>query len=200
MEKKFLEKGYIVLAWGDAGWVRFFSKNPAFSPEDYKKMKFFAWGAEAEQQEIMKSLGYTPVPLEPTDILPSIQTGMINVVPSTGMVWIRMGEEPQQLPVPVLMNDSIWARIQQLECTSAISESKEDMIRIYPNPTTDFSVVETRPGDVLRVMDLFGRVVFEANCTAYAHTIASSDLAPGAYQVVIDRKGECYAVRWLVRD
>ncbi len=83
MEKKFLEKGYVVLAWGDAGWVRFFSKNPAFSPEDYKKMKIFAWGAEAEQQEIMKSLGYTPVPLEPTDILPSIQTGMINVVPST---------------------------------------------------------------------------------------------------------------------
>jgi TRAP-type C4-dicarboxylate transport system substrate-binding protein len=83
MEKKFLEKGYVVLAWGDAGWVRFFSKQAAFSPDDYKKMKFFAWGAEAEQQEIMKSMGYTPVPLEPTDILPSIQTGMINVVPST---------------------------------------------------------------------------------------------------------------------
>jgi TRAP-type C4-dicarboxylate transport system substrate-binding protein len=83
MEKKFLDKGYVVLAWGDAGWVRFFSKQPAFSPDDYKKMKFFAWGSEAEQQEIMKSLGYTPVPLEPTDILPSIQTGMINVVPST---------------------------------------------------------------------------------------------------------------------
>ena len=83
MEKKFLEKGYVVLVWGDAGWVRFFSKQAAFSPDDFKKMKFFAWGAEAEQQEIMKSLGYTPVPLEPTDILPSIQTGMINVVPST---------------------------------------------------------------------------------------------------------------------
>ena len=83
MEKKFLEKGYVVLAWGDAGWVRFFSKQAAFSPDDFKKMKFFAWGAEAEQQEIMKSLGYTPVPLEPTDILSSIQTGMINVVPST---------------------------------------------------------------------------------------------------------------------
>jgi TRAP-type C4-dicarboxylate transport system substrate-binding protein len=83
MEIKFLEKGYVVLAWGDAGWVRFFSKQAAFSPDDYKKMKFFAWGAEAEQQEIMKSMGYTPVPLEPTDILPSIQTGMINVVPST---------------------------------------------------------------------------------------------------------------------
>ena len=83
MEKKFLDKGFVVLAWGDAGWVRFFSKDPAFRPDDYKKMKFFAWGSEAEQQAIMKSLGYTPVPLETADILPAIQTGMINVVPST---------------------------------------------------------------------------------------------------------------------
>jgi TRAP-type transport system periplasmic protein len=83
MEKKFLEKGFVVLGWGDAGWVRFFSKEPAFRPDDYKKMKFFVWGSEPQQQAIMKSLGYTPVPLETTDILPSIQTGMINVVPST---------------------------------------------------------------------------------------------------------------------
>lgn len=83
MEKKFLDKGFVVLAWGDAGWVRFFSKEPAVRPNDFKKMKFFAWGSEVEQQEIMKSLGYTPVPLETGDILPSIQTGMINAVPST---------------------------------------------------------------------------------------------------------------------
>jgi TRAP-type C4-dicarboxylate transport system substrate-binding protein len=83
MEKKFLDKGFVVLAWGDAGWVRFFSKEAAVRPGDYKKMKFFAWGSELEQQEIMKSLGYTPVPLETSDILPAIQTGMINVVPST---------------------------------------------------------------------------------------------------------------------
>ena len=83
MEKKFLDKGFVVLAWGDAGWVRFFSKEPALRPDDFKRMKFFAWGSEPEQQSIMKSLGYTPVPLETTDILPAIQTGMINVVPST---------------------------------------------------------------------------------------------------------------------
>jgi TRAP-type C4-dicarboxylate transport system substrate-binding protein len=83
MEKKFLDKGFVVLAWGDAGWVRFFSKEAAFRPDDYKRMKFFAWGSEPDQQNIMKSLGYTPVPLETTDILPAIQTGMINVVPST---------------------------------------------------------------------------------------------------------------------
>jgi TRAP-type C4-dicarboxylate transport system substrate-binding protein len=78
-----LDKGFVVLAWGDAGWVRFFSKEAALRPDDFKRMKFFAWGSEPEQQSIMKSLGYTPVPLETTDILPAIQTGMINVVPST---------------------------------------------------------------------------------------------------------------------
>ncbi|MDX9945298.1 MAG: TRAP transporter substrate-binding protein DctP [Azonexus sp.] len=83
MEQKFLAQGFVVLAWGDAGWVRFFSKKPARHPDDYKPMKFFAWGGEAEQQEIMKRLGYTPVPLETADILPAIQTGMIDAVPST---------------------------------------------------------------------------------------------------------------------
>ena len=83
MEKKFYDKGFVVLAWGDAGWVRFFSRDAAVRPDDYKKMKFFAWGSEPEQQEIMKSLGYTPIPLETADILPAIQTGMITVVPST---------------------------------------------------------------------------------------------------------------------
>ena len=27
--EKFSTKGFVVLAWGDAGWVRFFSKEPA---------------------------------------------------------------------------------------------------------------------------------------------------------------------------
>jgi len=83
MEQRFAERGFIVVAWGDAGWVRFFSRAAAVRPDDYKRMKFFAWGSEPEQQAIMKSLGYTPVPLETADILPAVQTGMIDVVPST---------------------------------------------------------------------------------------------------------------------
>lgn len=83
MEKRFLDKGFVVVGWGDAGWVRFFSKEPAFSPNDFKSRKFFAWGSEPEQQAIMKSLGYTPIALETGDALAAIQTGMIDVLPST---------------------------------------------------------------------------------------------------------------------
>jgi TRAP-type C4-dicarboxylate transport system substrate-binding protein len=82
MEKKFLDKGFVVLAWGDAGWVRFFSKEPR-APGRLQEDEVLRLGRETEQQAIMKSLGYTPVPLETSDILPAIQTGMINAVPST---------------------------------------------------------------------------------------------------------------------
>ncbi len=83
MEKRFQDKGFVVIGWGDAGWVRFFSKEAAFSPNDFRSRKFFAWGSEPEQQAIMKSLGYTPIALETGDALAAIQTGMIDVLPST---------------------------------------------------------------------------------------------------------------------
>jgi TRAP-type C4-dicarboxylate transport system substrate-binding protein len=83
LEEAFLKKGYVALAWGDAGWIRFFSKEPASHPDDFKAMKMFAWAGEPEQMEIMKALGYQPVSLETSDILPALQTGLISVVPAT---------------------------------------------------------------------------------------------------------------------
>ncbi|MCZ4303301.1 TRAP transporter substrate-binding protein DctP [Zoogloeaceae bacterium G21618-S1] len=83
MEQRFLDKGYVVLSWGDAGWVRFFSQRPASAPDDFKSMKMFTWAGEPEQMEVMKSLGYQPVSLETADILPALQTGLIEVVPAT---------------------------------------------------------------------------------------------------------------------
>lgn len=83
IEKQFLEKGFVVLFWGDSGWVRFFSKEPVVYPADLKRMKLFTWAGDAKQLDIMKTGGYQPVPLETNDILPSLQTGLINAVPST---------------------------------------------------------------------------------------------------------------------
>jgi TRAP-type C4-dicarboxylate transport system substrate-binding protein len=83
LDQRFHDKGFVVLCWGDAGWVRFFSKTPALRPEDFRKLKIFAWAGDAPQTTIMKSLGYQPVVLEVSDILPALQTGMINMVPST---------------------------------------------------------------------------------------------------------------------
>ena len=83
LEKRLLERGFVVLYWAEAGWVRFFSKEPALRPAEFKKLKVFAWSGSLEQVELMKSIGYQPVVLETADILPGLQTGLINSVPVT---------------------------------------------------------------------------------------------------------------------
>lgn len=83
LEKRFYDKGFVVLCWGDAGWVRFFSKSPVVGPSDLRKLKLFAWAGDSAQADIMKALGYHPVVLEVADILPGLQTGMIAALPSS---------------------------------------------------------------------------------------------------------------------
>jgi len=81
LEKLLLDKGFVVLFWGDAGWVRFFSKTPATHPDDFKQFKMFTWQGNAYQVDLMKALGYHPVPLETASILPGLRTDLINAIP-----------------------------------------------------------------------------------------------------------------------
>ena len=82
LEKRLEEKGFIVLFWSDAGWVRFFSNKPVTHPDDLKKLKLFSWSGFPAQVEIYKSAGFDAVPLETADIVPSLQTGLIDAVPA----------------------------------------------------------------------------------------------------------------------
>jgi TRAP-type transport system periplasmic protein len=81
IEKRLEEKGFVALFWSDTGWVRFFSRQPVVRPADLKKIKMFVWAGDAADLDIYRSVGCTPVPLETVDILPSLQTGLINGVP-----------------------------------------------------------------------------------------------------------------------
>lgn len=102
LEKRFAGKGFVVLFWGDVGWVRFFSKDPGVRPADFKKMKLFTWAGNNEQVELMKALGFQPVPLETNDILPGLQTGLIDVIPTAPLIALAgqfYGPAPHMLEV-----------------------------------------------------------------------------------------------------
>jgi len=77
LEKLLEEKGYIVLNWGDAGWVHFFTKTPARRLDDIRKMKLFTMAGDADALELYQSAGFRPVPLATTDMMPALQTGLI---------------------------------------------------------------------------------------------------------------------------
>jgi len=78
LDRRLAEKGFVVLFWTDAGWVRFFSKEPALVPDDFKKMKFVVSAGDTDQYEVIKELGFNPVLVEWSDSLTGLQTGMVN--------------------------------------------------------------------------------------------------------------------------
>lgn len=72
-------KGFKVLNWGDAGWVRFFAQKPVVTPEDLKPLKLFAWATDSAYVEAWKDAGYNPVSLAANEIHTGLQSGLINV-------------------------------------------------------------------------------------------------------------------------
>jgi len=81
LEERMAAKGYVVLFWTDAGWVRFFSNRAVVHPGDLRKLKLFTWAGAPQQVTLMRSAGFNPIPIETADIVPGLQTGLIDAVP-----------------------------------------------------------------------------------------------------------------------
>ena len=107
LEERLRAKGYEVLFWADAGWVRFFSKTAAVAPDDYRRMKIFAWAGDPDQLALMQSTGFQPVPLETGDILLGLNTGMISAVAVPPLIGLA-GQFYRPAPHMLEMN---WAPI-----------------------------------------------------------------------------------------
>jgi len=77
---RFEEKGYVLLGWVPVGWVHFFSGRKIVSVGDIKKTKPWMWEGDPLVEETYKALGVKPVPLSITDVLLSLQTGLLDTV------------------------------------------------------------------------------------------------------------------------
>jgi TRAP-type transport system periplasmic protein len=78
LRKKFEEKGYVLLNWGDVGPIHIFSNIPLKSKADLAQTKLWAWVDDPLVRMLFQQLGTNGVPLGVPDVLPSLQTGLIN--------------------------------------------------------------------------------------------------------------------------
>lgn len=124
LQERLEKRGFVVLFWTDAGWVRFFAKRAFATPDELKKMKLFTWAGSPDAVEIYKSIGFNPVPLETADILPSLQTGLIEAVPAPP-VFALAGQMDARAPHMLQLN---WAPL-----IGACVVRKETWERIPPN-------------------------------------------------------------------
>lgn len=128
----------------------------------------------------------------------------INVVPSAGLVWIRMGDAPDNSPVPFLLQNKIWQHINRLSCGQSSSIVDQDAInwQLFPNPTRgDFSIV--LPSDKLQhliwlvLTDIQGRELKRWSLENAVSSFSISDLKPGCYFIRLEG-GRNAVVRRLI--
>ncbi len=150
LEQRLEEQGFKVLTWGDAGWVRFFSTAPARTPDDVRKMKLFTSAGDPDGEKLWKEFGFRVIPLSLTDMLTSLQTGLINafhVPPLFAMIdgSYKMAKNMMDLKFSPIVAGTVisrraWNRIPEayqprmLEAArSAGDELREEIRRLGPD-------------------------------------------------------------------
>lgn len=141
LEQRLRAKGFVVLFWGEGGFVQFFSKAPHSMPEQFKSSRIFAWAGDNPQVELMKTLGYRPVVLELSDILPALQTGMIDTVPAAPL-WALVGQFDRTAPHMLRIN---WVPI-----VGAVVMSAKIWDALSPASRTALTKAAAEAGEVLR--------------------------------------------------
>lgn len=123
LEERILDKGFVVLSWIDTGWVRIFSKGEIVTPTDMANTKLFTWSGDEPQTDLLKKLGFRPVPIDSTEITSSLQTGLIDTVPMppfyalAGQVYDTAPHMLDLNYVPLVgalvVTDSVWNRLDE---------------------------------------------------------------------------------------
>jgi TRAP-type C4-dicarboxylate transport system substrate-binding protein len=104
LEAVFRDNGYVLLNWGDVGWMRFFLPEPDASVDACRRLKFMAWSDDA-MLDLWRDEGFQNVVLNLSDVLPGLQTGMVNAIGSTPL-WVISN---QWFPFVPYMVDMPWA-------------------------------------------------------------------------------------------
>lgn len=86
----FEEKNYVLLGWAEVGIVTIFSNEPITKKEDFKKVKMWLWEGDPTAEAAFTALDIKPIPLSVTDVMSSLQTGMINAVYASPLSAIAM--------------------------------------------------------------------------------------------------------------
>jgi TRAP-type transport system periplasmic protein len=171
LEQQLEAKGYKVLTWASAGWVHFFSKQAVISPDDMRERKLFFWGSDTTYIDLLKNSGFNPVGLAVTDLLPSLQTGLVDTfgAPPTlslAFQWFALAPHMstlrwQPLQSVTLITTRKWEEIPE-ELRGPLAQAAEEVGRSLQ---TETRALEEK---AISVMKEHGLTVHEVPPDVYA--------------------------------
>jgi TRAP-type C4-dicarboxylate transport system substrate-binding protein len=94
LDQRLQGKGLKVLNWGYVGWVHIFSKTPVTSVDDLRRLKLYTSAGDDRYPKWYRDNGFNPVPLDASQMMSALSTGMVQAVPVTPLsaqifAWYR---------------------------------------------------------------------------------------------------------------
>src|SRR3989338_1352638 len=105
-EQEFEKKGFIFLGWAEAGFVNVFSTTPITSQVQIQKVKMWAWEGDPLVKALAQAYKIVPVPLSITDVMTSLQTGLIDsfYAPPLAAIALQWFTKVKYMTEPALAN------------------------------------------------------------------------------------------------
>ncbi|UCH09242.1 MAG: TRAP transporter substrate-binding protein DctP [Fidelibacterota bacterium] len=157
--RRFDEAGFVVLAWADVGWTYWFSKVPIHTPDDLRKQRIFTWSDGPNIEGLWKAGGFHSVSLAATDILPGLQTGLIDAIatsPITAATFQWFGIAKNMCPVRwgvmtggILVNKKTWEQIPEDVRPRLAAVAKRQEVRMMQD-------IRYMGDEAIRVMQEYG--------------------------------------------
>jgi TRAP-type C4-dicarboxylate transport system substrate-binding protein len=121
LNKMLQEKGFKMVAWFLAGWAHLFSKTPAVTPGEVKRLKLQVDYSAPTIIQAWKELGFRMVPVASTEVLTALQSDMLEAflltpLTAAAVQWFGLAKNMMDLPIApmiggIIISERVWNSI-----------------------------------------------------------------------------------------
>ena len=162
LQERLAAKGFVLLAWGHAGWIRVFSTKPVRTLEELQAIRMFTSTGSEDMVRIHQRHGMRPIALAETQILTGLSSGMIDAVPTTPTAmlffqWYSRAPYMPDVPLAPLVGATVvtrkaWLSIGEADRTAVVAAARALEHRLQREiPKQDDASVQVMRGKGLTV-------------------------------------------------
>lgn len=202
LEARLEEKGFVLLGWGHAGWVRIFSKRPIETLDDLKRAKLYLTAGDEMTRHWYIRNGFSPVALAPSDMLTSLQTGMIDTIPATPLAalafqWYQQTPYMLDLELGPLVGATIvttraWEQIAEGDRAAILAQAArlDQRLRTEVPKQDDQSIaeMEKRGLKVIRVTGTPREATFRDKALEYARAMRGGIVPEDVFDLAVKER------------
>lgn len=176
----FQEGGYVLLGWAEVGFVHVFTNSMITKPQDLKNLKMWTWEGDPIAEALFSELNINPIPLSLTDVLTSLQTGLVDAFYASAYAALTLQWYTRaKYMINVRLADAAGAVLLSKKYFDSLPPDLREILlrngRTYLRRLTDFSRRDN--AEAIEIMKTRGITLIEASPADYQYYVDACRVA-----------------------